>query len=105
MPRPCPAPLPLTPATFVPGVPDTVVVTFDQPLVPAVLAVANWFVRFNNQTYIITAAATPPGSTVILTLGLPGADVGPNRVIFTPPPFDLLADCGTPVAAFNIGLV
>lgn len=104
LPKPCPAPVPLVPAFFAVGPPPTVTVTFDRALAPGVLANPNWFVRFNGLRYFILSAVAPGGATVILDLDGTNPNPGFNEVAYTPPPFDVLADCGTPAAAFSIGL-
>lgn len=95
---PCPAPVP-TGAFWNPG-PPAVEVHFDRNLTanPA-LDPGNWFVRWNNNQQEVLAASALD-SVVTLTLDAQAPNAGPDVVNYSPPPFDVLADCGTPVAAF-----
>lgn len=70
--------------------PPQVAVGFDAPLTPALLDVANWAVRYEGFTYTVLSAQAYADATVRLVLLKAAATALPNRVSFSPPPFDLL---------------
>lgn len=81
------------------GPPETVVVGFDSPIVAGVLDFPNWTVRYSNLRYIVSGAVSD-GAAVTVTIVTPIAEPGVNDLTYAPPPFDVIAVCGTPAAAF-----
>jgi hypothetical protein len=78
-----------------------VLVTFDKPLVAGVLNAGNWFVRVGGNSYGITSAISLIPA-VLLTLGAPVLNPGPNVVSYSPPPFDVLSSGSlVPAEAFS----
>jgi hypothetical protein len=69
-------------------------VTFDQPLLnnPAI-DTGNWTVRIGDFNRTVPAAQISAG-IVVLMLNIGGADVGIDRVSFSPPPDDVLCASG-----------
>ncbi len=80
--------------------PDTCKLTMSQPLVPGALDTGNWFVRWSNNSRIISSA-TAAGSVITIALGFGSGDSGPNVVSYSPPPSDVQRlGTLTPAAAF-----
>lgn len=80
--------------------PIRVRMTFDRPLTPAVLDPTNWSGRGANKRYTF-ASVEAADTRVLLTdpdAGVP--DVGPDEVVYSPPPFDLVSTFDKPAAAF-----
>lgn len=64
---------------------------------------ANWFIRHTNQEWDVFAAAVLPGleSQVKIDTNAGPANVGPDVVSYSPPPFDVVAGPRrVPAAAF-----
>jgi len=96
---PSEAPLPVSATSNAAGTSFTV--TFDAPLVPALLNPTNWRIRrANSNNPGISASAT--GSIVSGTASPGTPQFGPDRLFFDPPPFDLIGLNGLPVAAFDM---
>jgi len=74
-------------------------VTFDTPLVTDNLNLANWSIVFGGKAYTATVAAAA-GALVTLTVAMGAGAPGPDRVTYTPPPFDVRTAAGGFAPAF-----
>lgn len=92
-------------ATWV-AFPPKVVVTFNHLLVPAALDPGTWTIRHADQNFVVQAAAALTNE-VTLTHAPGLADLGPDVVNYTPPPYDVISLGGlVPAGAFlNFPLV
>lgn len=79
-------------------------VTFDKPLTPGPLHLANWRIYWQGLRYLMLTALVPDDPfkrTVQLTVGLTQATARPDSVTYAPPPFDVTSLKGTvPAPAF-----
>lgn len=96
---PEPPPIPIAAAWLVPF--TLFQVTFDRPLTGAVLDNLNWTVRTANLLRDFGLATAAGNNVGLANPGIPGFVPGPDEVIYSPPPFDVLSDIGIPAAAFT----
>jgi len=92
-------PVPLAAVDFA-GIPNpSVVVTWDQPLAPGLLAPSNWSARLAGVAYSgVACSAAGVETTTFLLAGHP--DPGKDEVSYSPPPFDVVSAKGIAAAAF-----
>lgn len=93
-------PVPIS-AVWTGGLPGSLAVTFDQPLVPGALSAFNWIAIHANWIWSFSAAVAA-GSVVTLT-PVQGIAGPPTEVLqFDPPPDDVVdAITGLPAVAFT----
>lgn len=88
-PEPPPGPFPVV-ANWTLGL--AAKVTFNEALQPGFLVIGSWTMRWAGWNYPVTLAQIlfpPQDLVVLLSKGAPGIDPGPDRVTYTPPPFDV----------------
>lgn len=74
-------------------------ITFDRPLTPAALAIANWTIRAANTFFNVTAASSS-GLIVSGSSDTGDEDLGPDVISYAAAPADVISTRGIPAAAF-----
>ena len=93
------APVPLS-AVYVPGSPNTIVVTFDTPLVTDLLDQSRWSGRYNDQDQAINQA-NAEDFDVVLQVADAGADIGADVVSYDDAAADVRSKfLGIPAVSF-----
>lgn len=100
-PNPPVGPVPIA-ASYNPGPPERVYVTFDQALLPGTFSRTNFSTRWANQRRGTFSAIVAPATPTILTvrLGVGAAEPGPNETSYFATLPELVAATGQPAGPY-----